>query len=135
MVRRDFGKLLLSGAAVLAMALVGSTDASAQQAIKNGDILSGKLNAMRIRAAKGKRVAAFQIVSSPRRLPGPGGLCNLETGPETFQLLTSSDAEATQLKRLAGKDISVKISDVSCSQEAGQMSDAVVTKWSVVATP
>jgi hypothetical protein len=135
MVRRDFGKLLLSGAAVLAMALVGSTDASAQQAIKNGDILSGKLNAMRIRAAKGKRVSTFQIVSQPRRLPGPGGLCNLETGPETFQLVTSSDAEMTELKRLAGKDISVKVSEVACANEAGQMSEAVVTKWSVVANP
>lgn len=135
MVRRDFGKLLLWVAAVLAMALVGSTDASAQQAIKNGDILSGKLNAMRIRAAKGKRVSTFQIVSQPRRLPGPGGLCNLETGPETFQLVTSSDAEMTELKRLAGKDISVKVSEVACANEAGQMSEAVVTKWSVVANP
>jgi hypothetical protein len=26
----------------------------------------------------------------------------------------------------------VKVDEVACSQEAGQMSDAVITKWSVV---
>lgn len=109
--------------------------ADAPQLIKSGDVLSGHLNAMRVRAARGERVATFQLASQPRRLPGPAGLCNLETGPETFQLVTSNDAEAAKLKRLAGKDISVRISEVSCAHEAGQMSDAVVTKWSVVANP
>ena len=32
------------------------------------------------------------VTPAPRRLPAPNGLCNLETGPETFQLVTSSDA-------------------------------------------
>jgi len=36
----------------------------AQQAIKNGDVLTGQLNAMRSRA-KGKRVNTFQLVSGP----------------------------------------------------------------------
>ena len=36
----------------------------------------------------------FQLASEPRRLPPPNGLCNLETGPETFQIVTNNDAEA-----------------------------------------
>ena len=83
---------------------------------------------------KGKRVATFQLTSEPRRLPPPNGLCNLETGPETFQLITSSDAQAAQLKNLVGKEISVKVEEVVCAQDAGQMSEAVITKWSVVTT-
>ena len=99
----------------------------------NGDVLSGELNTMRVRGGnKGKRVATYQLTSEPRRLPAPNGLCNLETGPETFQLITSSDAQAAQLKNFLGKEISIKVDEVACARDAGQMSEAVVTKWSVV---
>jgi hypothetical protein len=101
--------------------------------INAGDVLSGELNSMRTRGGKkGKRVATYQLTSEPRRLPPPNGLCNLETGPETFQLITSSDAQAAQLKGFIGKEISVKVDEVACAQDAGQMSEAVITKWSVV---
>ena len=101
--------------------------------INAGDVLSGELTAMRVRSGdRGKRVATYQITSEPRRLPPPSGLCNLETGPETFQLVTSSDAQAAQLRGFVGKEISVKVDEVSCAQDAGQMTEAVVTKWSVV---
>jgi len=101
--------------------------------INAGDVLSGELNSMRIRGGnKGKRVATYQLTSEPRRLPPPNGLCNLETGPETFQLITSSDAQAAQLKGFIGKEISVKVDEIACAQDAGQMSEAVITKWSVV---
>ncbi len=101
--------------------------------INAGDVLSGELTAMRVKGGNtGKRVATYQITSEPRRLPPPSGLCNLETGPETFQLVTSSDAQAAQLKGFVGKEISVKVDEVSCAQNAGQMTEAVVTKWSVV---
>ena len=140
MMIRRFGKRL---ALVTAIAVTCAAPAvSAQQAepatkpgklIKAGDVLSGELNAMKVRGSKkGKRVATYQVTSEPRRLPPPNGLCNLETGPETFQLITSSDAQAAQLKRFIGKEISVKVDEVACAQDAGQMSEAVVTKWSVV---
>ena len=102
------------------------------KAISAGDVLSGQLNAMKVRGKKGKRAPTYQITSEPRRLPPPSGLCNLETGPETFQLVTNSDAQAAQLKNFIGKEISVKVDEVACAQDAGQMSEAVVTKWSVV---
>jgi hypothetical protein len=129
------------GFALLAAALAAPC-ATAQQAeaplkagklINAGDVLSGELNAMRARdGKKGKRVATYQLTSEPRRLPPPNGLCNLETGPETFQLVTTSDAQAAQLKNLVGKDISVKVDEVACAQDVGQMSEAIITKWSVV---
>jgi hypothetical protein len=137
----DFGKCF-AVAVVVAIAL-GGFDARAQQPaepaakpgklISAGDILSGQLNAMRVRGGKkGKRINTYQLVSEPRRLPPPNGLCNLETGPETFQIVTNSDAQTAQLKGFIGKEISVKVDEVSCAQDAGQMSEAVVTKWSVV---
>ena len=101
--------------------------------IKPGDILSGELNSLRGRRdQKGKRNATYQLTSEPHRLPPPGGLCNLETGPETFQIVTNSDADAAKLKAFVGKEISLKIDEVACAEGADQMSEAVVTKWSVV---
>jgi hypothetical protein len=140
MTKRRFGKRL---ALASIMAVTFAAPASrAQQAepspkagkpINAGDVLSGELNTMRLRGGnKGKRTATYQITSEPRRLPPPSGLCNLETGPETFQLITSSDAQAAQLKGYVGKAISIKVDEVACAQDAGQMSEAVVTKWSVV---
>jgi hypothetical protein len=105
----------------------------AAKLINAGDVLSGELNALHIRGGKkGKRSATYQLTSEPRRLPPPNGLCGLETGPETFQIVINSDAQAAQLKAFIGKEVSVKVDEVSCAQEAGQMSEAVVTKWSVV---
>jgi hypothetical protein len=127
----DFVKLSALAAAVLAIFAAGALDAQAQQAIGNGDVLTGQLNALRARA-NGKRVNTFQLVSEPHRLPPPNGLCGLETGPETFQIVTNNDAQAAQLRVFLGKQVSVKVDEIACAQEAGQMSEAVVTKWSVV---
>ncbi len=138
MTKRRFGK---RSCFVFMMAVaLAAPSAGAQQAepapkpgkpIKAGDVLSGELNAMK-GSKKTRRAATYQITSEPRRLPPPNGLCNLETGPETFQLVTSSDAQAAQLKNFIGKEISVKVDEVACAQDAGQMSEAVITKWSVV---
>jgi hypothetical protein len=106
--------------------------AKAAKLIKAGDVLTGELNVMKLRGGKkGKRVPTYQVTSEPRRLPTANGLCGLETGPETFQIV-ANDAQASQLKSYLGKEVSLKVDEVACSQEAGQMSDAVVTKWSVV---
>ena len=129
--------------AFFAVAVLGGLSARGQDVeppkpgkpINAGDVLSGELNALRVRSGnKGKRVATYQITSEPRRLPPPNGLCNLETGPETFQLVTTSDAQANQLKNMVGKEISVKVEELSCADAAGEMAEAVVTKWSVVPT-
>jgi hypothetical protein len=140
MTKRRFGMQLALGA-IVAMTLA-TPAARAQQAepapkagklIKTGDVLSGELNAMRLRGGKkGKRIASYQLTSEPHRLPPPNDLCGLETGPVTFQIVTNSDAQAAQLKGFIGKEISVKIEEVACAKDVGQMSEAVVTKWSVV---
>jgi hypothetical protein len=126
-------------ALILAMAFTAPV-ASAQQAqpsppragkmMSIGDVLSGELTTIKTR--KRGKIATYQITSEPRRLPPPNGLCNLETGPETFQLVTTSDAQAAQLKGFVGKSISVKVDEVSCAQDPGQMTEAVISKWSVV---
>jgi phage terminase large subunit-like protein len=142
LIRSNLGKCFAMAATVTAIAFIGPVNPRAQQAdppatagklINSGDVLSGQLNAMRSRA-KGKRGSIYQLVSEPRRLPPPNGLCGLETGPETFQIVTSNDAQAAQLKRFIGKEFSVRVDEMACAQDAGQMSEAVIIKWSVVTT-
>ncbi|KZD22904.1 hypothetical protein [Tardiphaga robiniae] len=129
-------------AGLFATAASGATETPAPPAtpvapktMKIGDVLTGQLNAMRSRDAKGKRTNVYQLVSEPRRLPAPAGLCNLETGPETFEIVVANDAQATQLKKLVGKEVALKVAEVTCAEQAGQMSEALVTKWSVVTKP
>ena len=138
MTKPRFGKrscFVFTMAAAVTLAL-SAPSASAQQGepvvkpgkpINAGDVLSGELNAMK-GSKRSKRPQTYQITSEPRRLPPPSGLCNLET----FQLIVNSDAQAAQLKNFVGKAISVKVDEVACAQDAGQMSEAVITKWSVV---
>jgi hypothetical protein len=146
MTKRRFGKRLSFGVAMLAVLAAPAARSApadpepqaeaapkAAKLINAGDVLSGELNAMKVRAGKlGKRVATYQVTSEPRRLATANGLCWLETGPETFQIVTNNDAQVAQLRNFIGKEVSLKVDEVVCSQEAGQMSDAVVTKWSVV---
>jgi hypothetical protein len=141
--RRPGIKAQLGCAALFAVLMVTAASAASEaenvpakpvapKNMKLGDVLTGQLNAMRSRDAKGKRVDVYQIVSEPRRLPAPSGLCNLETGPETFEIVVDGEAQATQLRKLVGKDVSFKVGAVACAEQAGQMSEALVTKWSLV---
>ena len=148
MTKRVFGKRLALGAAIAAAIAVvlavpmawAQQDEPAPAAdnkpgtlIKAGDVLSGELNSLRGHGdKKGKRSATYQLTSQPHRLPPPGGLCGLETGPETFQIVTNSDAQAAQLKGFVGKEISLRVGEIACAEDAGQMSEAVISKWSVV---
>jgi len=139
MTKRGFGKRLALGAILMAlsapsvMAQPGEAAQKAGKPLNAGDVLSGELSALKLKGAKpGQPSAAFQITSEPRRLPPPSGLCNLETGPETFQLVTANTAQASQLKGLLGKQIAIKVDEIACAQDAGQISEAVVTKWSLV---
>jgi hypothetical protein len=143
MTKRGFATRLALGAimlASLAMPAVCAQDEpvaegsnKAGSLIKLGEVLSGELNVLRSSGGKkGKRGPTYQLTSEPHRLPSPGGLCGLETGPQTFQIVINNDADVKQLKSFVGKAVSLRIDEVACAEDAGQMSEAVVTKWSVV---
>ena len=127
----QFLKSAVSASALFGVVLSCASPAFAAKAkpLNTGEILSGELTAMRSKKIKG---ITFQLTSEPRRLPPPSGLCNLETGPETFQIVANSAAEAAELKPFIGKTVSLKANEMSCPQDAQQFSDAIVTKWSLV---
>jgi hypothetical protein len=128
-------RLSVAVATIVLAALIAQEAAAQPKAkpLRAGDVLSGELTAMRSGPRK-KRVITYQLTSEPRLLPPPAGQCNLENGPETFQIVTSSDAEAAALKPYIGKHIALRATELSCANAAGQLSDAIVSKWSVVTT-
>lgn len=138
MISRRLTPALTKSAVILVtaccLASLPAFNAFAQNAkpLTTGGVLSGELTALRS-GPKKKRVITYQLTSEPRRLPPPSGLCNLETGPETFQIVANSDAEAAALKPYIGKSVALKADELACAQAAGQFSDAIVTKWSVLA--
>jgi hypothetical protein len=109
--------------------MITAAEAEPAKLLLNGGVLSGQLTAMK---SKRTRTTTYQVTSEPRRLAPPAGLCNLETGPETFQIVTNSDAEAAALRPYLGKSVSLRANEMSCADTAGQFSDAIITKWSVV---
>ncbi|MGY3622070.1 hypothetical protein [Bradyrhizobium sp. USDA 10063] len=140
---KDLFAMSLSLASILLASFPGAAawaqepaHAELNRPINPGDVLSGELNALRGRDAKNyKKVTTYQIITVPRRLPEPDALCNLEIGPVTFELLTTGEEHANQLRARVGKRISVKVEEIACAEEAGQMSEAVIKKWSLVKQP
>ncbi|HWW48158.1 MAG TPA: hypothetical protein VNZ94_10000 [Xanthobacteraceae bacterium] len=132
MMKRVFGKRCSLAIFALVGAALFAGAAEAQKLIKKGDLLTGELNLMQVRVkGHAKRVDTFHMATEARRLLGAGGMCNLETGPETFQIVTHSDEEVARLRSHIGKVVSIKVKEVSCAREAGQFSDALVTKWTM----
>jgi len=109
--------------------LTAAAHAEPAKLLLKGGVLSGQLTAIKLRRM---RSVTYQVTSAPRRLPPPSGLCNLETGPETFQIVADSTADVAALKPYLGKDISLRANETSCAREAGQLTDAVVTKWTIM---
>lgn len=123
--------VLVAACCLVSLPSLGAVAQQKAKPITTGGVLSGELTALRS-GPKKNRVITYQLTSEPRQLPAPSGLCNLETGPETFQIVANSDAEAAALKPYIGKSVALKADELSCAQAAGQFSDAIVTKWSVV---
>jgi len=92
-----------------------------------GDVLSGQLMVMRVRAGNDGQ-ARSDLSDHQRAAPAaPPSGCATRTGPERSSSSPPADAQAAELKTFAGKEVSVKVGEIACAQTAGQMSEAVVT--------
>jgi len=114
------------------IALLISSTANAQQPIKEGDTLTGKLRLVATRHPNGTKIDAWQIVSEPRMMPANDDFCDYEKGATTFHLFTMTDALRKQLKPWLGKTITVKATALFCSETAWHIGDVAVPQWTIV---
>jgi hypothetical protein len=122
-------------AALLLVLLAGESltvsSAQAQEAIKAGDVLTGKLRLVRTRHPNGIRIDAYQIVSVPRVMPADDDFCDAGKGVTIFHLFAMKDAEKRQLQPLLGKTITVKADALFCSETAWHVGDVAVPQWTI----
>jgi hypothetical protein len=113
-------------------ALLFCTAANAQQPIKEGDALTGKLRLVQARHPNGTRLIAYQIVSAPRMMPANDDFCDYDKGATTFHLFTMTDALKKQLKPWLGKTVAVRTDALFCSETAWHIGDVAVPQWTLV---
>jgi len=122
-------------AALLLVLLASETlfvsSARAQQAIKAGDTLTGKLRLVRTRHPNGTKIDAYQIVSVPRVMPADDDFCEAGKGVTIFHLFAMKDTEKRQLQPLLGKTITVKADALFCSETAWHVGDVAVPQWTI----
>jgi hypothetical protein len=82
---------------VLLAAVCLVTPALAQEPIKEGGVLTGKLRLVRARHPNGTKIDAYQIVSDPRSMPPGDEFCDYDEGATTFHLFAMTDAAKKQL--------------------------------------
>jgi len=111
------------------------TGAQAQEAIKEGDTLTGTLRLVKTSHPNGTKIQAYQIVSAPRMMPADDEFCDDKNGATTFHLVTMEDKLKKQLNPLLGKKISVKAISLHCSETAWHIGDAVVGEWALQGKP
>ena len=109
-----------------------SVPAIAQEPIKEGGVLTGKLRLVRTRHPNGTPIDAYQIVSVPRAMPAGDDFCDYDQGATTFHLFTMTQAAKKQLQPLLGKTVTVKANALFCSETAWHIGDAAVPDWTLL---
>jgi hypothetical protein len=130
----NVSRLRRSGLIVLGVLLL-SLPAVAQEAIKDGGVLTGKLRLVQTRHPNGTKIQAYQIVSVPRAMPKDDDFCDADKGATTFHLFTMTDALRKQLNPLLGKTITVRTDALFCSETAWHIGDVAVSQWTLLPKP
>jgi hypothetical protein len=122
----------LVGRIVAGMIAISMGAAQAQQPVKEGDTLTGKLRLVQTSHPNGTKLTAYQIVSEPRMMPANDDFCDYDKGATTFHLFAMTDAAKKQLQPLLGKTVSVKAAKLFCSETAWHIGDVAVSEWTVL---
>jgi hypothetical protein len=119
--------ILLAAFAIMAAA----EPSRAQETLKPGDTISGRLRFFRHQHPNGTWINVYQLTSdNPRKFAEKDEFCDDKEPPKTFHLVVMDDkAKARRLDRLIGKTVAVVGESFFCSETAWHVGDAVVFKW------
>jgi hypothetical protein len=120
---------ILYAAALAFLAITGPS--AAQDKLKPGDEISGKLRFFKHQHPNGTWINVYQITADhPRFFAADDEFCDADKPPRTFHLVVMNDkAKKAQLDRLLGKTVTVVGDAFSCSETAWHVGDAVVFDW------
>jgi hypothetical protein len=114
--------------------LTASEPSIAQDTLKPGDMISGRLRFFRHQHPNGTWINVYQITAdNPRKFAEADEFCDPNEPPKTFHLVVMDDrATKARLDKLLGKTVAVVGEDFFCSHTAWHIGDAVVLKWHFV---
>ncbi len=120
---------LLGTIALVLIAL--ASPCAAQDTLKQGDVISGKLRFFQHQHPNGTWINVYQITSDhPKNFAANDDFCDPHQPPKTFHLVVMNDkAKKKQLDKMLGKTVSVVAEAFSCSETAWHVGDAVVFSW------
>jgi cytochrome bd-type quinol oxidase subunit 1 len=110
---------------------------AAQEMLKHGDTITGKVRFFRHQHFNGTWFNVYQMTSdSPRKFAAVDDFCDEKMPPATFHLVVMDDkAKKSRLDRMLGKKISIVAEEFACSETAWHVGDAVVFKWHFAEPP
>jgi hypothetical protein len=116
-------------AALIALALSGA--AQAQQPLKPGDTISGRVRFFQHQHPNGTWINVYQLTAdNPRKFADADEFCDPNIPPKTFHLLVLDDkAKKARLDKLLGKKTTVVGESFFCSETAWHVGDAVLSQW------
>jgi hypothetical protein len=122
-------------AAFLVLAAVAPS--FAQETLKPGDTISGRLRFFKHQHSNGTWINVYQIVSDhPRMFAKVDEFCDPNKPPKTFHLIVMDDkAKKARLDKLLGKTVAVVAEDFFCSETAWHIGDAVIGGWHFAEPP
>jgi hypothetical protein len=122
-------------AALVALALAGV--AQAEDMLKPGDTISGRLRFFRHQHPNGTWINVYQLTAdNPRKFAAADEFCDPKIPPKTFHLVVMDDkAKKARLDRLLGKTVAVVGETFFCSETAWHVGDAVLSQWHLADSP
>lgn len=103
----------------------------AEEPLKPGDTISGRLRFFRHQHSNGTWIDVYQITAdNPRKFSEDDEFCDPDKPPATFHLVVMNDkAKKKRLDGLLGKKVAVVAEQFFCSETAWHIGDAVVSTW------
>jgi hypothetical protein len=124
--------MVIRALAIISLVLsVWAGAAQAEDALKSGDVITGKLRFLRIQHPNGTWMNVYQLIADhPKMFAGKDEFCDPDKPPRSFHLVAMDNkAKLARLKRLVGKHIAVVGDEYICSETAWHVGDAVVFSW------
>jgi hypothetical protein len=118
-------------AAIALAFIVLASPCAAQDTLKRGDTISGKLRFFQHQHPNGTWINVYQITADhPKKFAAEDEFCDADKPPKTFHLVVMNDkAKKKHLDKMLGKTIAVVADAFSCSETAWHVGDAVVFQW------
>lgn len=118
--------IVASIAGVGSLAAQQATPPLAQECLKSGDAVKGKLRFVRTRHPNGMRIEAYQLTDVRGACVKDDDFCDEATPPTKFHVVPADETVKKELSRSLGKTLTVRAREFFCAHTAWHIGDVVM---------